>query len=315
MVLTRSSFIALSLALAGCSGGGSPESAPAGDAPASEAQAGDLQPGDIPVQLAGTLQFVSEEQHEEGTEEQGMRYSRHFSAQCDFKQPAVMWTNTDTKRVEFRLSEAEPGVLKSEFTGGAEATGDSRLADLIHKPSVLETSTVRLRGSLTQCLIRRLDPAEFGAAAIQGHDITLEFQVLLDGTATTRHSSSDGVTQNTQSGGHALTLVLAPEPGEQGGAPQFMLVNDPSNIGAHLHASPLQMRPTLGERPGNGDDSEIKLKQDVYDGLAKHPESAWLGLVFDPDKKLWTYSGSHVTAAGAKHSLQVRIQVVSEPPR
>lgn len=26
-----------------------------------------------------------------------------------------------------------------------------------------------------------------------------------------------------------------------------------------------------------GDDAEIKLKQDVYDGLAKHPESAWLG--------------------------------------
>lgn len=305
-----SSVVALSpilllLMLVGCSGG-APEAPPPPEASNDPQQ----QPGDIPIQLTGTLQFTSEEFHEEGSETQGMKYSRHFSAQCSFKQPATMWTNPETHQLEFQLSEAEPGVLKSEFTGGAEATGDSRLADLIHKPSIVETSTVRLRGGLTQCLIRRLDAAQFGPEKQPAHDITIDFQATLSGTAQTQHTS-DGATDIRKSGGQALTLVLEAPPGDE--SQEFTLVNDPSNTGAHLHASPLQMRPTLGPRP-QGDDAEIKLQQEVYDGLAKHPESAWLGLVFDPEQKVWTYAGSHITGAGAKHTLNVRIQVVSEQP-
>ncbi len=305
--------LALSRALSGCSGGapeGSNETPPDSSAQdggdAGSAPASDLEPGDIPIQLVGSLQFTSEEQLKEGTDQQGQKYSRHFSAQCNFKQPAVMWTNPETERLEFRLREAEPGVLKSDFTGGAEATGDSRVADLIHTPSVLETSTVRLRGPLTECLIRRLDPAEFGSAQMPGHDITIEFQTEMTGTVQTHHTSGDGSSEIRKSGGYALPLVLEGRAGEQ---EQFSLVNDPSNTGAHLHASPLQMRPALGERPA-GDDPEIKLKQDVYDSIAKQPETAWLGLVFDPAKKIWTFTGSHITGARSKHTLNVTIQAV-----
>lgn len=103
-------------------------------------------------------------------------------------------------------------------------------------------------------------------------------------TAETHHNS-DGATQTWKSGGQALSLVLVLV--LEGGAAEqerFSLVNDPSNTGAHLHASPLQMRPTLGERP-TGDDPGIQLKQRVYDSIAKQPETAWVGLVFDPGKR------------------------------
>ncbi len=102
---------------------------------------------------------------------------------------------------------------------------------------------MRLRGGLTQCLIRRLDAAQFGPEKQPAHDITIDFQATLSGTAQTQHTS-DGATDIRKSGGHALTLVLEAPPGDE--SQEFMLVNDPSNTGAHVHASPLQMRPTLG---------------------------------------------------------------------
>jgi hypothetical protein len=290
--------------LVGCAGG---DKTPATDEPDAEAAAmanGEdaVSAGDTPVTLQGALTFVSEESNADGTPSRGMSYSRRFSFSCTFSQPAVTWENSETGAAEFRLTETEPGVVESNASGTAEAVGDAVVRDLEHEPPVTETSTVRLRGAATYCLIRRLEPAQFGV----GYDIELDFQAALSGTVQTSTQAGSG-SSVTSLGGLALPTVLALDPSAPDGS--YSLINEPGNTGMHLHAAPLLLRPALGPRP-EGDDAEVQLQQQVYDGLRAQPQTAWVGLNFDPENRVWTFRDQHTTASGAVHSLQVRIEVV-----
>ncbi len=311
MVLTRfglsvvsklTVFALATFAFVGCADGSAEP--PANEADASAIESGDegLAAGETPVTLQGRLMFVSEESNSDGTPSRGMTYSRRFSLDCTFTQPAVTWRNAQTGSDEFRLVETEPGVIDSVASGTAEANGDAVVRDRETEPPVTETSAVRLRGSATRCLVRRLDPAQFG----RGHDIELDFQVALNGTVQTG-TDMRGASSVVSSGGLALPSVLAREPSPPDGS--WNLIDDPGNVGMHLHATPLLLRPDIGPRP-EGDDPEVQLQQQIHDGLRANPQTAWIGLRFDPENRVWSFSGEHVTASGAEHSVQVRIEVV-----
>ena len=305
------SFAALVL-LSACSGGSDEESADitGGDQSSVAALVADAgMPGKVAVQLAGTLTFSSRESLREGTSKEGMSYTRDFNAHCNFTQPASMWTNSETGALEFSLTEVEPGVVKSVVNGKAEATGDSLLLDLKHEPPLKVASTVRLRGPVTHCLIRSLESAQLGG----GHDMYLEFEVVMNGTAQT-NTQEKGSQSTTATAGFALPLVLVEPHDPSAQDAHYQLVNAPDNIGMHLHASPLLLQPALGSRP-TGDDPEVKASQQIYDGLVAHPQTAWLGLKFDPARKLWTFDGKRTTNAGAHHALKVRIEVIPTKTR
>ena len=305
------SFAALAL-LSACSGGSDEESADItdGDQSSVAALVADVgMPGKVAVQLAGTLTFTSRESLREGTNQEGQSYTRDFNTDCNFTQPASMWTNSQTGALEFSLTEVEPGVVKSVVNGKAEATGDSLVVDLQHEPSLKVASTVRLRGPVTHCLIRSLESAQLGG----GHDMYLEFQVVMNGTAQT-NTQEQGSQSMTSTPGFALPSVLVEPHDPSAQDAHYQLVYAADNIGMHLHASPLLLRPALGSRP-TGDDPEVKINQEIYDGLVAHPQTAWLGLKFDPAKKLWTFDGKRTTNAGAHHALKVRIEVMPTQTR
>lgn len=302
MAMKLAALVVATVAFAGCSSGGAEPPADDADAQAIEGGEDGLAAGDTPVTLQGTLTFISEERNSDGSVSRGMTYSRRFALNCTFTQPAMTWRNPQTGSDEFRLVETEPGVVESDASGTAEAIGDAVVRDRETEPPLTETSAVRLRGSATRCLIRRLDPAQFG----QGHDIELDFQVALNGTVQTA-TVVRGASSVEPSGGLALPQVLARKPSPEDGS--YNLIDDPGNVGMHLHATPLLLRPDIGPRP-EGDDPQVQLQQQIHDGLRANLQTAWIGLGFDPRNRVWTYAGQHVTASGADHSLRVRIEVL-----
>jgi hypothetical protein len=300
MRFIHSALLLCLLALAGCSSG-EPPTPP----PGSEGDAGATPPADaatdIPVRLRGTVTFSSQKRFAQGSPRQGASHSHNVSVKCSFTQAAVAWTDAQSGVEYFRLAESEPGVFSSDASGNVQASGDGQVIDLDHEPKFSESSTVRLGGPITRCLIRRLDEAQFG----QGYDIEIEFHATLNGEVRTVTQQGDTI-RETPSGGTAMPLGIVPVPTEGDGV--YAIENEPANTSKHLGASPLLLRPALGARPeGNG--AEVELQQQVYDGLQAHRETAWVGLEFDPRRQEWSFEGSHTTGAGENHSLQVKIKV------
>jgi hypothetical protein len=297
----RSALLLLVLTGAGCSSGDPPEPSPGSEGDSGSTEATVAAPSDIPVRLRGTLTFTSHKSFTQGSPRRGASYSHNTAVNCEFTQAAVTWTDPQSGIAYFRLAESEPGVLTSEASGTAQASGDGRVIDLEHEPEFSESSTVRLGGPITLCKIRRLDESQFGT----GYDIEIEFQAALTGSVRTVTQNGDTIME-TQSGGTAMPMGIVPVPADAEG--MYAIENEPANTSKHLGASPLLMRPDLGARP-EGSGPEVELQQQIYDGLVAHRNMAWVGLQFDPVQRVWTFEGAHRTGAGEDHSLRVRIAV------
>lgn len=109
-----------------------------------------------------------------------------------------------------------------------------------------------------------------------GDEIHLRFNTPIEGKSVVNVTNRDGATTDlAASGGDAGFMGLS------------LLERDPSD-GKPLFKRDVDLFPKLGEMPAD------PFAKQMYEGFQKHPGVVHLGLVTNPARNAWTYSGTKV---------------------